>query len=325
MSRKTYLVTGCAGFIAAQVATQLLDAGHVVVGIDNINDYYSVDLKRWRLAALVAYPDFTFMEADVGDLVTVKALFEKYPFAAVLNLAARAGVRASMADPFVYQETNALGMLNILEAMRLHGVGKIVQASTSSLYAGRTPPFRESDPVDTPISPYAASKRAAEIMAYTYHHLYGIDVSIVRYFTVYGPAGRPDMSPFRFIKWIHEGTPLTIYGDGTQSRDFTYVDDIARGTILALKPVGYDIFNLGGGRRPATLLDLIGLIEKKLGRQAVLKFELFHQADMANTAAVIDKARDTLGWEPQVDLVEGVDRTVQWYLDNLAWAQKLPV
>lgn len=321
----TYLVTGCAGFIASRVAAQLLAAGHRVVGVDNLNDYYAVELKRWRLDQLLAEPDFSFHQGDIGDRDTVLRLFDGHRFDAVLNLAARAGVRASMDDPFLYQQTNSLGALNILDAMRQHGVTKLVLASTSSLYAGRTPPFAESDPVDTPISPYAASKRAAEIMAYTYHHLYGIDASVVRYFTVYGPAGRPDMSPYRFIKWIHEGTPLTIYGDGTQSRDFTYVDDIARGTILALKPVGYEIFNLGGGRRPTSLLELITLIEQKLGRKAVLKFEPFHQADMANTAAVIDKARTVLGWEPAVDLAEGIDHTAQWYLDNLDWAQKLPV
>ena len=319
MSTAKYLLTGCAGFVGARTAELLLAEGHEVVGVDNLNDYYTPTLKVWRLDRLRQQRGFSFVEMDVGSRAQVEAVFAQHKFDAVINLAARAGVRASMEDPFIYQETNAQGSLNLLECMQKSGCKKLVLASTSSLYAGRTPPFRESDPVDTPISPYAATKRAAEVMAYTYHHLYKIDVSIVRYFTVYGPAGRPDMSPLRFINWIDSGRPLTVFGDGQQKRDFTYIDDIARGTILALQPVGYEIFNLGGGRQPVSLLDFIGAIERSLGKKAVLDFKPFHQADMVETAAVIEKARTRLGWEPQVDLAEGVENTVRWFKDNAGW------
>lgn len=319
MSTAKYLLTGCAGFVGARTTELLLDWGHEVVGVDNLNNYYSPKLKSWRLDRLRRHRNFSFVDIDVGSRVQVEKLFSRQRFDAVINLAARAGVRASMEDPFIYQETNAQGSLNLLECMQKSGCRKFILASTSSLYAGRTPPFRESDPVDTPISPYAATKRAAEVMAYTYHHLYQIDVSIVRYFTVYGPAGRPDMSPLRFINWIDAGRPLTVFGDGKQTRDFTYIDDIARGTILALQPVGYEIFNLGGGRQPVSLLDFIGAIEDALGKKAVLEFKPFHQADMAETAAVIEKAHARLGWEPQIDLSVGVANTVRWFKENADW------
>lgn len=315
-----YLLTGCAGFVGARTAELLLAQGHEVVGLDDLNNYYSPRLKRHRLDALAGRPGFRFHDCDVGSRADIDRVFAAAgPFDAVLNLAARAGVRASMEDPRLYQRTNADGSLNLLEAMRQTGCAKLVLASTSSLYAGRPSPFRETDPVDTPISPYAATKRAAEVMTYTYHHLYRIDVSIVRYFTVYGPAGRPDMSPLRFIHWIKQGRPIRLFGDGTQSRDFTYIDDIARGTVLALQPVGCEIFNLGGGRRPVTMLEFIRLIEQALGKTALIDRQPFHQADMLETAAVIEKARDRLGWSPEIDLAEGVQRTVRWYLENESW------
>jgi nucleoside-diphosphate-sugar epimerase len=178
-------------------------------------------------------------------------------------------------------------------------------------------------PVNTPISPYAASKKAAEVLAYTYHFLYGIDVSVVRYFTVYGPAGRPDMSVFRFIRWIDQQQPIELFGDGTQSRDFTYVDDIARGTVLALKPLGYEIINLGGGNRPTSLLQVIEQIERHFGQKAVFTQRPFHQADMKSTWADISKAKQLLGWEPTISLDEGIARTVAWYRDNLSFAESI--
>jgi UDP-glucuronate 4-epimerase len=316
MTQPCYLITGVAGFIAARTASLLLEQGATVVGIDNLNDYYDVRLKQHRLDALTACPHFTFIEGDIENRATVDALFHQHRFAAVLNLAARAGVRYSMENPYVYLTTNALGTLNLLEAMRSAGVTKFVLASTSSLYAGQPTPFVETLPVNTPISPYAASKKAAEVMAYSYHHLYQIDVSVVRYFTVYGPAGRPDMSILRFIRWIDEGTPLTVYGDGTQTRDFTYVDDIAEGTVAALKPLGYEIINLGGGLTPVSLKSLIGHIERLLGRQARIDEQPFHEADMRETSASIEKARRLLGWEPRVSVEEGLARTVAWYHEH---------
>ena len=322
---KTYLVTGCAGFIASRVTQLLLNVGHTVVGIDNLNDYYDVSLKNHRISKLES-PNFQFSILDLEDASLVNALFEKHKFDGVINLAARAGVRYSMINPSVYMTTNAMGSLNLLEAMRNNGVQKYVLASTSSLYAGQEMPFVETLPVNKPLSSYAASKKAAEVLAYSHHHLYDLDISICRYFTVYGPAGRPDMSYFRFIQWIDQGRPLEIFGDGTQSRDFTYVDDIASGTIAALKPVGYEIFNLGGGKQPTTLLLMIQKLEELLGKKANLEFKPFHIADVKSTYADISKAKTMLDWEPTISLDEGLEQCVKWYRDNQPWAGsiKLP-
>jgi UDP-glucuronate 4-epimerase len=320
--QKIYLVTGCAGFIASQVARMLLEQGERVVGIDNMNDYYDVSLKQHRLDRL-SHDNFEFRQMDLEDRGAVGQLFQDHQFDGVLNLAARAGVRYSMVNPHVYMTTNAMGSLNLLEEMRQHDVKKYVLASTSSLYAGQEMPFDETLPVNTPISSYAASKKAAELMAYSHHFLYDIDVSICRYFTVYGPAGRPDMCIFRFIKWIDEGTPLELFGDGTQSRDFTYVDDIARGTIAALKPVGYEIFNLGGGNNPVSLNWIIEQLESLLGKKANVVHEEFHKADIKATYANIDKAKQILGWAPETSLADGLQQCVRWYLDNKPWSTQI--
>lgn len=320
-----FLVTGCAGFIAAEVARQLLAAGHRVVGIDNVNDYYDTRLKDHRTAALTAAfgDSFTFVRGDIEDMACLQSLFDSHPFDAVLNLAARAGVRYSLENPHVYLTTNAAGSLNLLEQMRHHGVTKYVLASTSSLYAGQPMPFVETLPVNTPISPYAASKKAAEAMAYSYHHLFGIDVTVCRYFTVYGPAGRPDMSIFRFIRWIDDGVPIELFGDGGQSRDFTYVTDIAAGTIAALRPVGYEIVNLGGGGTPVTLNEVIAKLETLLGKKASIRQEPFHKADMKITSADITKAGDLLDWRPVVGLDEGLAESVHWYREHQPWSGSL--
>lgn len=310
---KKVLVTGVAGFIANKTAEFLLNDGVEVVGIDNMNDYYDVRLKEHRLEGIISNPKFTFEKIDIENKKDLAELFNSHKFDAVLNLAARAGVRYSMENPEVYMSTNAQGTLNLLNEMKKHDIKKMVLASTSSLYAGQPMPFNEDLPVNTPISPYAATKKAAEVMAYTYHFLYGIDVSVVRYFTVYGPAGRPDMSIFRFIKWIDEGKPLELFGDGGQSRDFTYVDDIARGTIAALKLVGYEIINLGGGNNPISLNTVIEMIEKMLGLKAVVQNKEFHIADIKETWANISKANSLLGWKPQVSFEEGIKKSVDWH------------
>jgi UDP-glucuronate 4-epimerase len=317
------LVTGVAGLIASRTAEQLISAGHSVVGIDNLNDAYDVRLKQARLEPLISSARFAFHALDIENFTAVSDLFEVHEFDAVVHLAGRAGVRYSMENPHVYLATNATGTLHVLEAMRHRKVTKLVMASTSSLYAGQPVPFVETLPVNTPISPYAASKKAAEALAYTYHHLFGLDVSVLRYFTVYGPAGRPDMAVFRFVKWIDEGRPIELYGDGTQSRDFTYVDDIAAGTIAALKPVGYEIINLGGGRRPWTLNEMIGLLENLLGKSARIERYPVHKADMTETHADIRKAGSLLGWQPRVDLPEGLQKTVAWYRENYDWAREI--
>lgn len=319
------LVTGCAGFIGSRTAELLLKSGKTVVGFDNLNDYYDIRLKNYRLKELKKYPKFSFIKADVSDLKQLKPIFIKNKFSAVIHLAGMAGVRYSMENPEIYLKTNAFGTLNILELMKEHKIKKLVTASTSSLYAGQKMPFRETLPVNSPISPYAASKKAAEIMAYTYHYLYGLDVAVLRYFTVYGPAGRPDMSVFRFIKWIDEGQPIQLYGDGKQSRDFTFVDDIAKGTIAALKIEGYQIINLGGGRKPVTINYLIKKIESSLGKCAKIKYLKMNKSDMEATSADIHKAKKLLGWQPEIGFEEGVERTVDWYLANKTWLKKIKV
>ena len=320
---KNYLITGCAGFIASVVARKLSEAGANIVGIDNLNSYYDVQLKRHRLKMLESCNSFEFQHLDIENRDAVNALFVETKFDGVLNLAARAGVRYSLENPYVYMSTNATGSLNLLHAMKQHGVKKYVLASTSSLYAGQKMPFLESLPVNEPISPYAASKKAAEAMAYAYHHLFGIDVSVVRYFTVYGPAGRPDMSYFRFISWIHQGKPIQVFGDGSQARDFTFVDDIADGTIAALRDVGFEVMNLGGGNQPYSLNTLIEKIEGLLDRKAVIEHHDFHKADMKTTWADISKAREILGWEPQVDLDTGLASCVDWFVSNLPWSSTI--
>lgn len=320
----TVLVTGAAGFIGSRVAEMLLEQGRRVIGVDNLNEYYDVRLKFWRLSVLEKYYRFTFFHTDIEDIASMRTIFRDYRPEAVVNEAARAGVRYSLENPFVYLSTNAGGTLNLLELCRQYGTAKFVLASTSSLYAGLEMPFREDLPVNTPISPYAASKKAAEALAYTYHHLYGIDVSVLRYFTVYGPAGRPDMGVFRFIRWIQEDIPLRIYGDGAQSRDFTYVDDIARGTVMALRPVGYEVINLGNNS-PVKLMELIRLIELFTGRRAKLQNYPPHVADMKDTWADVSRAEAILGWKPEVSLEGGVEKTVDWSMKNWEWLKNIKV
>ena len=311
-TQKTILITGVAGFIGSEVARQLLDTGHRVIGVDNLNDYYPVELKEYRLGQLEGRLGFEFFPIDIEDKPDLTKLFAKYSFAAVINLAARAGVRASIQRPDNYITTNVTGCLNLLELVREFGIKKLVLASTSSLYAGQPMPFEETAPTDRPISPYAASKKAAEVMAYTYHHLYKIDVSIVRYFTVYGPAGRPDMSTYRFINWVANGQPIQLYGDGKQQRDFTFVTDIANGTIAALKPVGYELFNLGANR-PYSILDMIGRIEKIVGKKATIEFLPTDPTNMKGTWAATEKASKILDWRPKVGFDEGLCHTFEWH------------
>ena len=322
----TYLVTGTAGFIASRVATLLLADGHTVVGVDNLNEAYDVRLKQWRLAQLQKLANFEFHHQDITDRKAISALFElprAEPFSGVINLAARAGVRSSVLDPWAYYETNTTGTLNLLELCRHHDVKKLVLASTSSIYGQDNPmPSQEDQDTSRPLSPYTASKKAAETLSYTYHYLYGLDITVFRYFTVYGPAGRPDMSLFRFTQWISEGHPVRVFGDGLQSRDFTYVDDIARGTIAGLKPLGYEIINLGSDV-PIVLMDAIHLVEELVGQKANLLFEPRHSADVPASWADISKAERLLGWRPQFTFHQGVANLVSWYNEHREWASQL--
>uniref|UniRef100_A0A7V4JRI2 NAD-dependent epimerase/dehydratase family protein n=1 Tax=Thermodesulfobacterium geofontis TaxID=1295609 RepID=A0A7V4JRI2_9BACT len=320
-----YLVTGIAGFIGWGVGEFLLKEGKAVIGVDNLNDAYDVSLKYWRLNELKKFENFKFYQIDITDFQALKALFEIYPILAVIHLAARAGVRASLENPWVYVDSNITGTLNLLELMKDFGVKKMVLASTSSIYAGQSPPFHEDLKVDTPLSPYAATKKSAELLSYTYHYLYGLDISVIRYFTVYGPAGRPDMSIFRFIKWIYEEKPIKIFGDGTQARDFTYIDDIARGTIASLKPLGYEIINLGGGKNPISINQIIEILERLIGKKAKKEYLNFHKADIKITGADISKAKKLLNWEPEIGIEEGLKRTVNWSKKNIELIKNIKV
>ena len=317
-----YLVSGAAGFIAASVISQLLEAGHTVVGVDNLNQAYDVRMKEYRLGRLLSRAGFTFHRTDISDRAAVLSQGEVYQqnYQGVINLAARAGVRQSLEDPWVYVDTNMTGTLNLLEVCRRQGIPKFILASTSSIYGANAPlPTPETADSDHPLQPYAASKKGAEVMAHVYHTLYGVDVSVVRYFTVYGPAGRPDMSMFRFTQWICEGRPLRLNGDGEQSRGFTYVEDIARGTIQALKPLGYEIINLGG-HETIKINELIHSLEELIGRKATIERYPANAAEMAASWADVRKAKALLGWEPQVGLKEGIANLVDWYHAERPWA-----
>jgi nucleoside-diphosphate-sugar epimerase len=318
-----YLVTGCAGFIASNVCRLLLADGHEILGLDNLNDAYDPRLKQLRLQSLQAQPGFRFVQADISDRASLQASLPKQDIAAVINLAARAGVRASMENPWIYYQCNVVGTLNLLELCRDRNIKKLVVASSSSVY-GDSPhvPYREDQNVARPISPYAASKQAAETLCYSYHHLHGIDISLLRYFTVYGPAGRPDMSVFRFVRGIAEQTPITLWGDGTQRRDFTYVEDIARGTILSLKEVGYEVFNLGGDQ-PYQINEMLAILSRQLGKQPIIQHKPAHPADVPQTWADISKAERMLGWRPKTTFENGLQACVDWYLANRAFASQL--
>ena len=316
------LLTGCAGFIGSNVARGLLKEGHEVIGVDNLNDAYDVRLKDWRLSQLRKESGFKVKHFDINELGSLKNLFNAHEFSAVINLAARAGVPQSLENPWVYAETNFVGTLNLLELCKDFGVKKFVLASTSSIYGKGERPNREDQVTDKPLSPYTASKKGAEALCHSYHHLYDLDVTVLRYFTVYGPAGRPDMSIFRFIRWIAEGDSLQLFGDGTQERDFSFVEDIARGTILALKNVGYEIINLGSDR-PVSINQVIGFIEELVEKKAKIDYLDSHPADVPATWADINKAREILGWQPQVMLEEGLKRSVDWYVENREMAKEL--
>ncbi len=318
-----YLVTGAAGFIGARVAELLIEQGHGVVGLDNLNDAYDTQLKDWRLSRLREQPAFEFHPIDILDREALADLWDSNVFEAVFNLAARAGVRASVQDPWVYAETNVNGLLNLLELCRSQGPQKFVQASTSSLYGkDNERPFQETADISRPLSPYTATKGGSELLCHTYHSLYDLDITVLRYFTVYGPAGRPDMSIFRFIQWIAEDKPVSVFGDGHQERDFTYVDDIAQGTIKAAVPLGYEIINLGGDR-PHSILDVIHRIEALVEKEANIEFQDPAPADVPATWANISKARQLLDWRPQSDLDEGLSACVRWYLSQRDWAKNV--
>lgn len=324
-----YLVTGCAGFIGSKVCELLLSADHTVLGIDNLCDTPDLSLKHWRLEQITSHRNFTFSKIDVRNRDDLESVFasqntqEEVSLAGVINLAARAGVRQSVENPWVYFETNVTGTLNLLHLCQKYNVQNFVLASTSSLYGKHnTMPYREDAVTDQPLSPYAASKKAAEALCYTYHFLYDINTTILRYFTVYGPGGRPDMAPFRFVQWISEERPLVLFGDGSQQRDFTYIDDIARATVKSLDLTGYDVINVGSDN-PVKVLDFIHLIEEKVGKHANIEFQKRHAADALATWADISKAERVLNWRPRYEINEGLQELVDWYNANRSWAREI--
>ena len=311
---QTVLVTGSAGFIGFHLSRKLLEMGYHVVGVDNLNPYYDVNLKNARLDLLNPHDNFRFFKVDIHDLQAMRQVFSQHKITRVCNLAAQAGVRYSLKDPFSYQKSNIEGFLNLLELAREFRVENFVYASSSSVYGkNKKNPYRVEDRVDNPISLYAATKKANELMAHAYSHLFDIPCTGLRYFTVYGPWGRPDMALFLFTDAILNNRPINVFNHGNMRRDFTYIDDIVAGTVGAIeRPVPYDIFNLGNADSTA-LMDFIQVIEAELGRKAEKNMLPMQPGDVAETSADIAKSRELLGFNPKTPLKEGIRAFMAWY------------
>jgi len=317
------LVTGAAGFVGMHTCLRLLARGDEVVGVDNLNDYYDPTLKQDRLARLAPHPLFRFHRLDIAERAGVARLFEAEAFDRVVHLAAQAGVRYSLQNPHAYAESNLTGFVNVLEGCRHQRVQHLVFASSSSVYGGNTKmPFAETDPVDRPVSLYAATKKANELMAHTYSHLYGLPTTGLRFFTVYGPWGRPDMAYFLFTRAILEGRPIDVFNHGDMKRDFTYIDDIVEGVLRVLgraatPPEGagapHRVFNIGN-HDPVPLLEFIGCIERRLGRTADKRLLPMQDGDVPATYADITALERWVGFKPSTPLAEGIDRFVDWYV-----------
>ena len=313
-TQQTTMVTGSAGFIGFHLCQALLDRGTSVIGVDNLNTYYDVDLKRARLRQLEGRTGFTFFLEDIAHFSGMKEIFRTRSIQRICHLAAQAGVRYSLENPFSYQKSNLEGFLNLLELAREAGVENFVFASSSSVYgANKKIPFSVDDRVDSPVSLYGATKRANELMAYSYSHLFGIPCTGLRYFTVYGPWGRPDMALFLFTDAILNNRPITVYNYGNMRRDFTYIDDIIDGTIRAIeRAVPYDLFNLGNSDSVG-LMDFIRVIEEELGEEAEKKMMPLQPGDVPETVADIARSRECLGFNPRTPLREGIRAFLAWY------------
>ncbi len=317
---KKFLITGSAGFIGFSLAKRLLSEGHEIVGIDHLNSYYSVELKKARNAELKRHESYEFHRIDVSDREAVGEIFARNQFDAVFHLAAQAGVRYSLENPWTYIKSNVEGTLAILEAAR-HSSGKphLLVASSSSVYGlSKNYPFREDDPADRPAALYGATKRECELMGHAYSHLFGLRVTMLRFFTVYGPWGRPDMALFMFVKNILDGEEIEVFNGGDMIRDFTYVDDIVEGMIgleksrIAPEQPLYDVFNIGSSS-PRRLLDFIGAIEKALGKKARIKMMPFQPGDVYRTYADVSKLKRVSGYSPKTSIEEGIAAFVKWY------------
>jgi UDP-glucuronate 4-epimerase len=319
---KTILVTGAAGFIGSHTAQGLLERGDRVVGLDNLNDYYDPARKRANLAELAALPGaserFTFIQGDIRDRALVDQLFAKHQLTGIAHLAAMAGVRVSVEDPWLYYDVNLTGTLNLLDAASRHGKPNFVLASTSSAYGNtKQVPFIETDSADRPLAPYPASKRAAELLGHSYHHMQGIDFTALRFFTVYGPRGRPDMMAYKLLDAMRLGQPMPLYNGGQMYRDWTFVTDIVQGVMAATdRRLGYEVINIGRGE-PVLLADFVKSLEQLAGRTAPVQSEPMMRADISYTYADIGKARQLLGYEPRVSVSEGVQRFYDWYCQNV--------
>jgi UDP-glucuronate 4-epimerase len=313
---KTILLTGAAGFIGSHVAKLLLATDHSVIGLDNLNEYYDVRLKHYRLDQLTKHPSFQFVRGDVQDTRILEQTMNDRKIQAVIHLAAMAGIRYSQERPEMYVATNIGGTSNLLQVAHKHGIAKFVFASSSSVYSGCPVPFREESVTDTPISTYGATKKSGELLAHTYHALYGMHVVVLRYFTVFGPQGRPDMSYFKFIRSIDEGRPVDIHGDGTQTRDLTFVEDAARATTGALDLDGYHIINVAGGGTPISVNRMVESIATITGKKPTLRHGEPLKTDLVETRADISNAKTLLKWEPHVDFEDGIRATVDWHLKN---------
>lgn len=319
------LVTGSAGFIGFHTVMKLIKEGIDVLGIDDINDHYDPLIKHKRLNYLNKNfkNNFEFKKHDIRRQDQIKLLLKKEKFKAIINLAARAGVRNSLINPKIYYETNTGGVLNILNALKEYQTETtFLQASSSSIYGDNEVPFKEEDKVDHPMSPYAATKKASEEICYTYHYLYKINTLIFRFFTVYGTYGRPDMSYFKFIKCIDESKELILYGDGTQERDFTFVEDIVEALLKGINFKGYEIINLGNDN-PIKINTIIQEIENNLGKKAIIKNLPLHPADIFRTCAKIERAKKILNWQPVTNIEQGLKIVVDWYKKEKKWLKKV--
>ena len=311
MQESTVLITGVAGFIGSHLCERLLDEGMSVVGVDNFDDFYDPQIKRDNISNSLKNKHFWLIEADIRDRSAMDKAVRGVEI--IVHLAAKAGVRPSIAEPLLYSDVNINGTMALLEAANKHNIGKFIFASSSSVYGNNEKvPFSEDDNVDFPISPYAATKKACELICHTYHHLYRIDLTCLRFFTVYGPRQRPDLAIHKFAKLIEQNKPIPVYGDGSMMRDFTYIDDIIDGIIAAMnKCKGYNIYNLGESQ-PVTVNDLIGAIEKALGKTAIREYLPLQPGDVNRTFADITKAVRELGYHPSTPIPDGLAKFAAW-------------
>ncbi len=316
IKKEKILVTGCAGFIGMHLSKTLLEMGKYVIGIDNLNSYYSVSLKNERLSILKSFSTFVFKKIDITSKNDLERIFEEHSIDKVVNLAAQAGVRYSLENPNSYIESNIIGFMNILECCRYYDIKGLIYASSSSVYGGNQKmPFSVEDNVDAPISIYAASKKANELMAHTYNHLFGLRSTGLRFFTVYGPWGRPDMAMYIFAKKIYNGEPISVFNNGDMNRDFTYIDDIIKGLISSIdKNYKCEIFNLGNSSSES-LMDVVSIIEDRIGKKAIIQYEPMQLGDVKKTYADIKKSKDKLGYSPQTNIKDGIIHFLDWYLD----------